>query len=434
MGDGVFNSADEAFATSKKYQINSGKLSRRDFLKVAAAGVEALAEWWIAHNIPLLKELWRENGFLITGNPDGINEIWSEVPPQLEGKKIPEHNEYFRRADDIFVQGIDQYNEWVKDDSNLPIPHYEKPDNFVDAPSLIANMGGEIDTIQDRWKNDDFYWYVGYGLDAIESYNQPYGMIMDGSSGGITNISDMIHLDPGTGFLQSLRDEMKSKYGDTFDVWEANRTNSLTEEQKLEVNNKFQKWYYSAREYVSNIRDKSKEPISTSILFSYFLYRNKGNILTSVWDTSVWLKIASRNDPKHDLHRDPTYERASELCHIFQDEFSPTVSANWVIDNVKPGDGLLNYTENPYDYPQYKDYMPPNRAGGYYHAWNIMALSLCVTPLALKRIVAAHSGPALEHNGKYSSEYGQVKTWADMLVVDKSDEILAHTRRYGHGH
>lgn len=269
MQDVVADTADQIFPDNKKSNF-SGRVTRRDFLKLAGAAIESMAEWWLAHNIPLLKELWRENGFLITGNPDGIDEIWSEIPPQLEGKKIPEHNEKFRRADLILIEGINVYREWMDTDLSLPNPLYEKPGNFIDAPSLVVKLGEQLDTLKDRWENDDFYWYVGYGLDAVESYNEPYGMIMDGSSGGIDNLQKMIYLDPGTGFLHSLRQEMKNVYGDEFDVWKANRDSSLSDEQKILINSKFQSWYYSAHEYVTKIRNQSTEPISTSVLFSYF--------------------------------------------------------------------------------------------------------------------------------------------------------------------
>lgn len=406
------------------------KLTRRDFLKLAGVGFLATAGVSVQHNWPRINKFWDEGGgAMLTGRVEDLDQITSEVPKQLENLTIPTENEWFKNADDILVDGLSLYKEWMSNDSSLPKPHYEQAENYVEAPSMAYKLSSKITQSPELLK-DGPLGIFGYLVDASTDLDIPYSMIFHGSGSGITSIQQLIEIDPGTQLVKDIRQSMKEKFGDDFDIWSACRYGPLTEEQRAHFTDIFKEWYSGAMEYVQAARNKSSEPISTNVLFAYFLHKNHGDILSSTWDTSTWLKILVRNDPDNNLKRDPTYDRAALACFLFKDEFSPTVSANWVIDNVDENDQLLNYVEDPNAYFQYKDYMPPNRAGGFYHAWNIMALCMSMTPFLAKRMVAVQTNPSLGDDGYRWTEYGKVKSKADMLVADQAEEIDRIVHRY----
>lgn len=366
---------------------------------------------------------------MVTGNVEDLDLITSEVPKSLKGKNIPTENEWFRDADATLKEGISLYEEWRESDTALPKPHYQKPENYLNIPSMAYQLGQKVREAPEKL-DDGYLGYVDYLLDAADEFNMPYSMLFEGSGAGIASIQQLIAIDPGTGLVKDIRQSMKEKFGDEFDIWSACRYGPLTDEQRKFFGDKFQNWYSDAMKYVQDVRGKSTEQISTSVLFSYFLYKNKGDILASTWDTSTWLKILVRNDPSSDLKRDPSYDRAQQATSLFKDEFSPTISANWVVDNVDRSDKELNYVEDPYANFQYKDYMPPNRSGGFYHAWNIMALCMSMSPFLAKRMVATQCNPSLGDDGNRWTEYGRDKCKADMLVVDKADEIDRIVHKY----
>src|SRR5581483_2800761 len=109
------------------------------------------------------------------------------------------------------------------------------------------------------------------------------------------------------------------------------------------------------------------------------------------------------------------------------------ISANWVLENVSRDDTLLNFLgNNPgdnYKYPQYKDFMPANRAGGFYHSWNIMALFLCMDPDLALRAIAMHINPNAEGQTGFT-EYGKQRDVADINVAKKGSEVAALANRY----
>lgn len=404
-------------------------LSRRDFLKLALLGGAVVAGEGIRRKMPAIRKFWDENGAMVTGKVEDLDLITSEVPKSLEGKKIPTENEWFRNADTILVEGISLYEEWRASDATLPELHYQKPENYLNIPSMAYQLGQKVRESPEKL-DDGYLGYVDYLLDAADEFDMPYSMLFEGSGAGIASIQQMIAIDPGTGLVRDIRESMKEKFGNDFDVFSACRYGPLTDEQRKFFGDKFQSWYSDAMKYVQEVRGKSSEQISTSVLFSYFLHKNKGDILASTWDTSTWLKILVRNDPNNDLKRDPNYDRAQQATSLFKDEFSPTISANWVVENVDRNDKELNYVEDPYAHFQYKDYMPPNRAGGFYHAWNIMALCMSMSPFLAKRMVATQCNPSLGDDGNRWTEYGRDKCKADMFVVDKADEIDRIVHKY----
>lgn len=113
------------------------------------------------------------------------------------------------------------------------------------------------------------------------------------------------------------------------------------------------------------------------------------------------------------------------LTGMFKDEFSLKISANWVLENVSRDSTLLNSADGSSNM-QFKDFMPINRAGSFYHAWNIIALSTSMSPFMLKRFILAHHSYFAEtiYHGKNSlSPDGREKVIADLTISNYSDEL-----------
>jgi hypothetical protein len=403
---------------------------RRKFLQVlTAVGSAALLGNYLYDKKPFLSDLYERNSVLLTGEIGDVADITSEIPSQLKDKKIPEKNEWFTNFDDIVKDGITIYEGWKTQMPEIPLPYYKKPSNYIDVPSLAYKMSEDISRLGDSIKENPAYWHYDYGLDILDSYDQPYGMVIEGSMGSIRSLTGLIESDPGTGFVNRLKLSMMEKFGSDFDVWSHSRYGTLNAEQNEYIKTFFLQWYSEAKNYLTEERAKLDEPLSTSVLFAYFLHSNQGDILKSAWDTSTWLKITARNDIQDDLKKDPTYDRAKTIFYFFKDQFSPTISGNWVVENVSPDDAELNYVEDPFTSYQYKDFMPPNRAG-IYHPWTIFAQSMQMSPFLLKRIISEHLLPEKLNNGDIFTEYGKVRTWADKLVVERVPKINSLIDQY----
>lgn len=370
---------------------------------------------------------------LATGQVFDLELITTEVPPQLQGVDIPISNEYFQEPDEVFRKGLALYERWRQKDSSLPSLVYLRPSNYVSIPSFIAKLNARLTTkplngssIADKLEQLKFeaLWVFNGQIDVRNS------KFISGSTSNITSLDTLVGLDPGTGLVRIVQDHMAEKYGNTFDIYDACSLGLLTDEQRKEAMAKFNSWYSGALKYVNKIREKSKTPISTSYLFAYFLFVNKGNILASTWDTMTWLKVSARNNLEEALRFEPSYDKAKLICGLFRDEFSEKISANWVVEHVAEDDAYLNDVSDPYIYPEWKDYMPINRAG-FYHAWNIMALLLCMEVPLARRVVAEFLNPLLEDDGKQRlTEYGKERCVADMRVVDKGASIRALAEVY----
>ncbi|MFA5828575.1 MAG: hypothetical protein WC841_04455 [Candidatus Shapirobacteria bacterium] len=406
--------------------VKSGiKLSRRKFL--VTTGLAAVAA--VAHKpIEASRTLFEINQGYVTGETN-TGSITSETPKHIRKEDIPPENEWLKNADKVLSSGIAIYQHWRKGNPDLPSPHYQKPENYLDVPSVAVNLKKQIPHARGEPGNPDFFRNLLIDC-GVEKFDKPYARFIGGSGANITSLQELISTDPGTGVVRNIRYSMSEKFGSEFDVFRSCVSNSLTEEQHKFIADQFHDWYFGAMNYVEDARAKSSEPISTSVLFAFFLHQNQGDILSSAWDTSVWLKILARNDPEDGLKRDPNYDRAHLATRIFKDEFSPHLSANWVVDHVGRDDGGLNFVGDPYKMSEYKDFMPANRAGGFYHAWNIIALSMCMSPFFIKRATATYDVPITWGSGFVFSEYGREKNTADLLVAKRAHKIKGMLRKY----
>jgi len=377
-------------------------LSRRDFLKLSsvAAGAWALSQ----------TKIGRKATSLLTGaNTEWIS---SEIPPELQGKEIPIKNEFYRKPLVILNEGMSLYEDWRKNDSNLAEISYNRPPNYIDTQRMASLLA--------KGTPDDWFF------DGLIGNDQPDHNTIEFSMGGVRSFDYVVVANPGTGLIRQIKDEYKQKTKRDFDL--------STDDQEQFLKNSCLQWFDEAKKFIDVEVDK-KGKQSTSLLFAYFLYKNNGDLNESMWDTTLWLKVAGRNDPQT-WEQKPTRQGAELLTRMFKDEFSLGISANWVLENVPPDDVVLNSPEK-YLNMQYKDYITVNRAGSFYHPWNIMTLSTSVSSTILERFVHAQYSylAEIEYHDKNSlAPDGREKVKADLEVSKYADDISRLVQSYKTGH
>lgn len=374
------------------------ELSRRDFLKLGGLAAATL--------VLSQTEIGKKATSLLTG--PNIEWISSEIPPELLGKEIPIKNEFYRQPLVILNEGISLYEDWRKNDSNLPEITYNKPPNYIDMQRMASLLT----------KGTPAGWF----LDGLISNDQPDHNTIEFSMGGVRSFDYIVVANPGTGLVRQIKDEYKQKTERDFDL--------STDDQEQFLKTNCLQWFDGAKRFIDReVNKKGKQ--STSLLFAYFLHKNKGNLNESMWDTTLWLKVAGRNDLKT-WEQKPTRQGAELLTKMFKDEFSLSISANWVLENVPPDSAILNSPEK-YLNMQYKDFITVNRAGSYYHPWNIISLSTSASSTILERFVhAQHSYLAeTEYHGKNSlTPDGREKVKADLEVLTYADKISRLVQSY----
>lgn len=379
-------------------QEQNHNLSRRDFLKAAGivAGTLAVSQ----------TEIGRKVTSLLTGpNTEWIS---SEIPPELSDKEIPIKNEFYRQPLVILNEGISLYNEWRQRDLGLLEISYIRPPNYINE----AKMG----YLLTKGTVDSFF------TNGVLNNDQPDHSFIEFSMGGIRSFDYIIVANPGTGLVREIKDQYKQKFNKNFDL--------STEDQEQFLKTSCIQWFNGAKEFIDKeVNKKGKQ--STSLLFAYFLYKNNGNLAESMWDTTLWLKIAGRNNLQT-WEQNPTRQGAELLTKMFKDEFSLNISANWVLENVPSNSVTLNSAEK-YVNRQYKDFMPVNRAGSFYHPWNIIALSTSVSPFILERFTNAQHSYLTEtkYDGKNSqSPDGREKVKADFEVTKYANRMSKLVESY----
>jgi hypothetical protein len=388
---------------------NDKNISRRDFLKL---GVLALGTSVGAKAIGFLGKVADNNRELLFGIGPNVKDIPSEVPPSLLGLEIPKQNENLLPADLILKNALSIYEDWHKGTNVLYPPVYNRPKNYLNALSLSHLVKDSAQTMP-----------ISHGLliDAFYKNNLPYANYSDGAGAGILGTSHLVEIDPGTGLVFNLKNEFQKLYGNDFDIWSACTKSTLTETQKGELESAIGVWFNNSTEYAKNCyRKLGNKRISSSIMLAYFIHNNNGDILKGIWDTATWFKIAARNEIPT-LEYNPNRQKADFLNNIFVDESSQTVSINWVIDNVAKDDQILNSSDRTF-HPEWKDYMPVNRAGDFYHFWTIIGVCAVMSPDLAKRTI----GTMLTD----SSQYGRVKISTDEETVAKAEKIARLLEKY----
>ena len=391
-------------------------VTRRDFLKLGGGLLLGdLVGKLIGH---------KELVFGLT-DPD---RIISEVPPQLESMDIPPVNEYWRRPDLILQESFDQYEKWRIDDPTLPEIIYHPPANFLDIPSLTTLL---TQSISPRSLVDVNLLY-GQIRDAIELNDEPYSNFSNASGGGFERVNQLIYNDPGCGLVSRIRSQFEARYGKGFELCDMARIGRLDEDQLEFIKEVVHIWDQDAKAYVSKIREgNSGKPISSNVMFSYFLYVNQGDVMHAVWDTSNWFELQARNDIP-ELTYSPNQEKARYLANNFIDEFTTTGNTiNWLNEVVEDADPEL-WEAKTDKLMNFKDFLLINRVGGFYHWWNIIALSGCMSPPLVKRMIASYTRylvPSPDGKG-YLNADGREKMNADVEASKYADEIKSLLDKY----
>lgn len=397
-------------ALTPTVQNDQKRLSRRDFLKVAAVtGAGAVATVYeVDRKIQNLTE------FLQSLEP--LEEVaftadmQDEIPLVLQGVEIPKSNEYYRPPQKIVQEAFDTYNKWREQNPQLPELNWRKPDNYLSYIKLASNFAQNTITQKEVAGSklssgpldlrNNLYW-------AADDNDKPYSNFIRFGWMGISSVDDLIYYEPGSGIVRKAIDKLKGlKRNQGSDLSsriekgmfsDQDRT-LFTEEIKTSIDNA-----------ISYIREQGKDkPVSTSLLLAYFLYQNEGNISRSFWDTTMSLKLLCRNNLA-DLRYKPTREATDLLNSLFLDEFSPEVSFNWLTNNVPSSEIELNDPKKE----RFKNYQPINRAGGLYHAWNIISWSTCMPPNLALNITRSY----FVQSGDYKAQHGKEKVKTDIRVA-----------------
>jgi len=382
---------------SEKHPIN-----RRDFLKIACLGSLVLYDRYKA----LQKNI---NNFFNIFDLTLVQTTETEIPEQLKNIQIPERNEFLRKPEDIISKGIMSYNKSCNA-LQLPAPYYRKPDHYLDILDIVSKINAPHTDDYD----EEQLRRIAFQLESI-LYNtdEPGAKYLHFGSHDILNVSELVKIDSGSGIVQRGQQTV-TKIIEKCDISE------ITDEKKIE---------YLTRAISEEIKNtinlfenkKEERPFSTSALLEHYLERNRGDIQKSLWDVTLFFKLLSRNDIDT-LEYNPTREGAEKLSSLFIDEFSTRFPLSWLLEHV-PTDSHLNNSDMLYNMEN-KDFQPVNKAGIFYHAWNIMAWSGCMSPLIVELVTRGYYSNGFLEGFQYIRESnGPDKIEADLRVANCADKV-----------
>lgn len=405
----------------------NNRVTRRDFIKFIASVAGGALGGKVLYDFG---RWWDQENELVTGIvPRSVVEsIPDEVPPQLRSKDIPTNNEHFRFADELVRDGLEFYKNMCENNLMLRDAYYQRPEHYLDLPSAVKrfSLRARDNGLENVKENGIWGAFASYAGDLITDVEGPYHNFMTGSQDGFINIESLVANDPGTGVVARIRAKFKEVYGLNYEVYRDCLGYDLPQKEKKNlIYREYHEWFSSALQFVEDkVERNGEKPISTSWLLAHFLSENNGNISYSLWDTMTFLKILSRNDVEI-LEFAPDRDKAELVCRLFQDEFSPRVSANWVVKNVEPNDQMLHPLDSKAEM-KYKTYLPLNRVG-LYHGWNEIALACDMSPGLVKRALARHLTKEYSIIGGWGegSEYGRERVEADLMVLERIDEIAS---------
>lgn len=392
-------------------------LSRRDFLKVAAVtGAGAVATVYevdrrVQNLAEFLQKLEPLEEVAFTAD------MHDEVPQVLQDVEMPNNNARYRPPQKIVQEALDIYNKWQEQNPQLPKLHWRKPDNYLSYIRLASNFAQK--TIDNKYSSgpldlrNNLYW-------AADDNDKPYSNFIRFGWMAISSLGDLIYYEPGSGIVRKAIDKLKGLEGNRGSdsspkiekgMFSDQDRTLFTEEIKTSID-----------DAVSYTREQGKgNPVSTSLLLAYFLHQNKGDISKGFWDTTVFLKLLSRNNLS-DLKYQPTREAADLLASLFLDEFSPEVSFNWLANHVPASEAELN---NPKE-KRFKNYQPINRVGSLYHAWNIISWSTCMPPNLAMNITRSY----FIQKEDYRIQHGKEKVKTDIRVAASVRDVAKLIGQY----
>jgi hypothetical protein len=336
-------------------------------------------------------------------------EVHSEVPPQLAGKDIPQSNEHYRSLVDVVRTGIDEY---VQDGGK---PFYKRPPYYLTQIMAAA-------VLLPRGVINGNFDFTGTPYEAGLNFYE---------SNFVVPIELYSRADPGTSSKEAADRELTAQgyarivehppfYRDNYDY-----------RSKTIIAKSYADTYNQTKHYIDTIRGSGK--VSTSELLTYYLKKNNGDINQSLMDTELFLELTVRGNrenlalPEQPQSNETLEEikqrlrilyrgNAESISSMFYDEFSPRVPLDWLLEHIPPNDNVLNSTDSMID-TQWKDYMPANRAGIYYHVWSIAGMATIMDPELVEEAVT------ISELGTNIPEHGRIKLEADLAALHQVREV-----------
>lgn len=301
------------------------------------------------------------------------------ITPKIEAFQQPSapevlSNDRRQGPDQILKNAFDSYNNLRQANPNLGALEYHKPLNYMDYDNIL----GKIPTIE-----------------GMEANDIPQSSFLRFSVEDIHGPKDLIEIDPGSGIVDKIVGGIKDKFGS-----DPYTDTSIFDKPEVVsyIKSSFSEWFSETQNYILEIKRTRKATVDDLIL--YHLEKNNGDIMKSLWDTTLFLKIAARNDPG-DLSFGPTLENVKFLARNIQDDFSE-----------EPLSDVLRTGGDPYS----AEGIVP-RSGIIYHAVNIIALEGCMDSTLVEIALRSYYFEKGQKGGQAS------KMSSDMRVIRYSPKI-----------
>lgn len=331
---------------------------------------------WVKSAKPILlfSEIALASQLLIACAPKSI--VNPDTSPQKNNTIEVQPRDSRQEPDQILSNAFDEYNNMrsAHPEMNLKNLVYQRPINFMSVGGILTKFPT---------------------IDGMEANDVPQSSFLKFSVEDINGPKSLIELDPGTGIVDTIVDGIKNKFGaDPYANPQILDNPAVTNY----IDTSISQWFGETQNYILEIKKTRKATVNDLLL--NFLIKNNGDIMRSLWDTTLFLKISARNNPA-DLSFGPKLENVKFLARNIQDDFSE-----------EPLSTVLKKKIDPYS---------PNgiipRSGILYHTVNIMALEGCMDSSLVNLALQDY------YLGKKQNEGQAIKMSADIRVLGFGPEI-----------
>lgn len=307
----------------------------------------------------------------------------SPADTERQGQKSVEVAQDLRaEPQQILANAFDQYEGLREKTPGLGELKYKKPVNFMEFTDVLGKAPS---------------------IEGMEANDVPGSSFLKFSVEDIKGPESLVAMNPGSGAIDQIVLGIENKFGSN----PYENPDILKKPEVLAyINSSFSQWFTETQNFVLDIKKDRKATVNDLLL--HFLVTNDGDIMASLWDTTLFLKVAARNNPE-DLSFGPQMDNVKFLARNIQDDFSE-----------EPLNDVLKRKGDPY---------VPNgvvaRSGILYHSMNVIALEgsmdQTLVDLALRKY----------YFSKSSEDGEKPKEDADMRVAGYSDKIISAFEKYG---
>lgn len=393
------------------------ELTVRDCLKLAGAGLFTLvligAEDVIQNLVhsPVLKP------FLFGPK---LEDLPINVPPRFrQDQALLQENEHLRDSCDLVSEAFLIYSGWQKKDKNLGKLTYRPPDNYLGPLGLSASVFDDLIPVFRGGKMTQRRMEKVIN-DITADVDQPGSSFISFSFKDIDGPQSLIRLDPGSGFVAEIVDNLKNERGQDYNPYSDREINEMT------VLRIFKSRFDRIKHYLDN--ERGGKQVSTSWLLAACLFENNGEIVPSLWDTVTFLKVLARNNLET-LKKENTEEGARILSGMFLDDFSVSIPFDRLQKSYTVGELLRDEAGEGITFP---DFNLHNRRGEYYHAWINIAGASCMEAwlvTVMNNYFYAKGGNGMNGREKLLDS-GYVKSASDIRVAKRAGEIRQIYNRF----